>query len=635
MSERLLVDGEERAALRDGERRRVLVEWNDTAVAFAEASGVHHLVEAQVDRTPGAVAVVGSGRSLTYAELDAGANRLARLLRRHGVGPEVVVGLCLSRTVDMVVCLLAVLKAGGSYLPLDPEYPSERLGFMLDDSGATVVVTETGLLDRVPSHGARVLCLDGDRADVEAQPAGRPAWPFHAGQVAYLIYTSGSTGRPKGVQVPHRAMVNFLTTMAHRPGLGADGVVVAVTTLSFDIAGLELYLPLVVGARVVIATADVAAAPEPLARLLDDAAATFMQATPATWRMLVDAGWPGRPGLTALCGGEALPVALAGALLERGVELWNMYGPTETTVWSLISRVTTPRQALSIGRPIANTTVYILDPSLAPVPVGEAGELHIGGAGVARGYLRRPELTAERFIAHPFDGTPGARLYKTGDLARWSPDGRVEFLGRLDHQVKVRGFRIELGEIEAALESQPGVRAAVVAAGADQSGGTRLVAYVVPGVPAPTASELRHRLLQRLPAHMVPSAFVTLDAFPLTPNGKVDRKALPPPSMSRPDLVGAFVAPRTGLERTLALIWADVLGIDRVGSEDDFFELGGHSLLALRVSARVREAAGVDLPPGALYEAPTVVELATRVAAEAGRADGPRLVALDRTTFVR
>ena len=613
----------------------LLVEWNDTAAPFPSALGVHHLIEAQAVRTPTSVAVVDAGRSLTYAELDARAERLAGHLRTLGVGPEVVVGLCVERSAEMVVALLGILKAGGAYLPLDPAYPAERLSFMLDDSGASVVVTEEGLLAWLPTAHASVVCLDRDRAVIDAEPARGPGGRFDPEQVAYLIYTSGSTGVPKGVQVPHRAMVNFLTTMADRPGLGAGDVLVAVTTLSFDIAGLELYLPLTVGARLVVAAGDVAAAPGPLAELMDASAVTVMQATPATWRMLIDAGWPGRPGLKVLCGGEALPVALAGALLDRGVELWNMYGPTETTVWSMTLRVTTPRQALSIGRPIANTTIHILDPSLRPVAIGDEGELHIGGAGLARGYLGRPELTAERFIAHPFDPTPGARIYKTGDLARWAPDGTVEFLGRLDHQVKIRGFRIELGEVEAALDAQPGVRAAVVTAAADASGGSRLVAYVVPESPPPTVTELRHRLSQKLPAHMVPSAFVTLDAFPLTPNGKVDRKALPPPVGSRPDLASAFVAPRTQLERTLAAIWSDVLGVDPVGVEDDFFELGGHSLLSLRVIASVNDELDAELTIGAVYEAPTVAELAARVAAGAGRADGPRLLALDRSTFLR
>lgn len=621
--------------LAEADRRRVPVAWNDTAAPFPRTDGLHHLVEAQVDRTPGAVAVVGRDRSATYAELDAEANRLAAHLLSLGTGTGGVVGLCLSRTVDMVVALLAVLKAGGTYLPLDPEYPPERLRFMLEDSGATAVVTDQGLLGLLPATPGHVVCLDRDRAAIAALPAARPGLAFDQEQVAYLIYTSGSTGRPKGVQVPHRGLVNLVAALRHRPGLGPHDVVVAVTTLSFDIAVVELWLPLTVGARVVLASADVAASPAALAALIEQAQVTFVQATPATYRMLVDAGWPARPGLRVLCGGEAMPVSLAAALLRRGVELWNMYGPTETTVWSTAARITRPRDALSIGRPLANTTVHVLDPALEPVAVGVPGELHIGGAGVTHGYLGRPELTAERFVDDPFDATPGARLYRTGDLVRWSGDGSIEFLGRLDHQVKVRGHRVELGEVEAALELQPGVRAAVVAAAADPSGSSRLVAYLVPGADPATVTELRHRLQAVLPAYMVPSAFVTLEAFPLTPNGKVDRAALPPPPPARPELLGDFVPPRNPTEVALAAVWSDVLGLDGVGVEDDFFELGGHSLLALQVVAEVRRSLDVDLSPGSLYEAPTVAELAARVLARAGRADEPRLVALDRAAFVR
>ncbi len=459
--------------LSEADRHRLLVEWNDTGAPVPDR-GVADLVAAQVAARPGRPAVTCGATTLTFAELDRRAGALARRLAGHGVGPGVLVAVFLGRSEEMVVALLAIARAGGAYVPLDPDFPADRTAFMIDDCAAPVLVTDAGLVGALPPHGAAVV-LVGEEGD------GGPA-PVAAGadDLAYVIYTSGSTGRPKGVEISNRSLVNLLTSMADRPGLGPDEVLVAVTTLSFDIAGLELWLPLVTGAHVVVASRLVAADPRRLAILLDEVGATVMQATPATWRMLVEAGWKGRPGFKALCGGEALPPSLAHRLLDRDIDLWNLYGPTEATIWSTALHITDHVQPVTIGRPIANTTLYILDPDLAPVPVGAPGELHIGGAGLARGYLGRPDLTAERFIPHPFDSNPGARIYKTGDLARWRPDGEVEFLGRLDHQVKVRGFRIECGEVEAALESHPAVRAAVVVAREDTPGDTRLVAYVVP-----------------------------------------------------------------------------------------------------------------------------------------------------------
>ncbi|MGI9022775.1 MAG: amino acid adenylation domain-containing protein, partial [Acidimicrobiales bacterium] len=480
------------ALLSPAERHQLLVEWNDTAAPYPHVA-VAELVGAQAARTPEAPAVSFGAETLTFAELDEAAGRLARRLAALGVGPGVLVGVYLERSAEMVVALLAIARAGGAYVPLDPEFPAERVAFMVADSAAPVLVTQSSLVAALPSHASQVACVD-EPSDTGDGDGGSPPRPAGPDDLAYVIYTSGSTGRPKGVEIPNQALVNLLTTMAARPGLGPSGppsggqgdatdVLVAVTTLSFDIAGLELWLPLVTGAHVVVASREEASDPHLLMDLLDRVGATVMQATPATWRMLVEAGWPGRAGLKILCGGEALPVSLADQLRDRGRELWNLYGPTEATIWSTVSEVTTRAQALTIGRPIANTTLYILDPEMAPVPVGVAGELHIGGTGLARGYLGRPELTAERFVAHPFDPEPGARVYKTGDLARWRPDGTVEFLGRLDHQVKVRGFRIECGEIETALEAHPAVRSAVVVAREDTTGDTRLVAYVVPDLP--------------------------------------------------------------------------------------------------------------------------------------------------------
>ncbi len=434
-------------------------------------------VAAAAARHPEAPAVTFGGRTLSFAEVDGAAGRLARRLAALGVGPEVLVGIHLERSAEMVVALLGVARAGGAYLPLDPDYPRARLAFMLADAAPPVVVTQSGLAGALPASSARVVCIDrdGDRGwdDVGGGPTGSSS-----DDLAYVVYTSGSTGRPNGVEIPQRALANLLASMAARPGLGPGDVLLAVTTLSFDIAGLELWLPLVTGAHVVVAPRPVASDPYALARLLDTAGATVMQATPATWRMLVDAGWRGRPGLKALCGGEALPVGLADRLLDRGLDLWNLYGPTETTIWSTAGRVTTRGRPPTVGRPIANTTVHVLDDERRPVPLGEAGELYIGGAGLARGYLGRPELTAARFVADPF--APGRRLYRTGDLGRYRADGEIEVLGRLDHQVKIRGFRIECGEVEAALEAHPAVGAAAVVAREDTPGDTRLVAYLVP-----------------------------------------------------------------------------------------------------------------------------------------------------------
>ncbi|HTJ76663.1 MAG TPA: amino acid adenylation domain-containing protein [Acidimicrobiales bacterium] len=436
---------------------------------------VADLVVDQMARTPSAPAVTFGGATLSFAELDERTAALAATLVALGVGPEVLVGVYLDRSAELVVALVAVARAGGAYLPLDPEFPPARVAFMLDDSGAPVIITHSALVAALPTHRARVVCID-------APAPPRPAAGAAAGpdDLAYVLYTSGSTGRPKGVEIANRSLVNLLTAVAERPGMGPGDALVAVTTISFDIAGVDVWLPLITGGRLVMASRAVAADPRRLIGALDQSKATLFQATPATFRMLVDAGWEGRPGMKALCSGEALPAALAEQLLDRGVELWNLYGPTETTIWSTGARITGGGGPPAIGRPLPNTTVHVLDEAMAPVPVGATGELHIGGAGVARGYRGRPELTAASFVPDPFDPTPGARLYKTGDLVRWRPDGDLEFVGRRDHQVKVRGYRIECGEVEAALLAHPAVGAAVVVGREEAPGDTRLVAYVVP-----------------------------------------------------------------------------------------------------------------------------------------------------------
>ncbi len=603
--------------LTDSERHRLLIEWNDTAAPYPCAC-MHELVEEQARATPDMVAVQFGDEQLTYAELDARANQLAHHLTAMGVSRDVLVGICVERSLEMVVGLLGIVKAGGAYVPIDPDYPAERQEYMLTNSQAPVVLTQERLRAEVPSGEAEVVCLDGDWPAIARLPTDPPAVDHDPEQLAYVIYTSGSTGKPKGVQIPHRALVNFLITMGQTPGLTKDDVLVAVTTLSFDIAGLELYLPLITGARVIVASAHEAGDPRALAALLDRHDATVMQATPTTWRMLLDSGWPGRPAMKALCGGEALPQALADRLVEHGLELWNMYGPTETTIWSTCARIR-GGEPLTIGRPIANTTLYILDPMMQPTPVGVAGELWIGGDGLARGYRGRPDLTEERFVPHPFDETPGARIYRTGDLARYRPDGTIGFLGRIDHQVKVRGFRIELGEIETVLARHPGIKEAVVVArGSDAE--AELHAYVLAREAPVPAHDLRQYLSGTLPAYMVPSTVTTLEAFPLTPNGKVDRKALPEPTRERSG-ERELIAPRTPLEQRLAAIWERELGISPIGVTDNFFDLGVTSIVAATLFAAIEHELGAELPLGAIFRAPTIESLAVLLegAGEASR----------------
>ncbi|RKH09758.1 amino acid adenylation domain-containing protein, partial [Corallococcus sp. CA053C] len=608
--------------LTDAERQQVLFDWQPARPAPLPWGSQHGAFEAQADLTPDAVAVVFGEQSLTYAELEARASRLARHLRRLGVGTEVRVGLCVERSHEMLVAVLAVLKAGGTYVPLDPAFPADRLAYMVESSGMPVLVSQRSLSSVLPPHSARVVLLDGDAEAIAAEDGSplREAVPPEA--VAYVLYTSGSTGRPKGVQVPHGAVARFLAALRETTGLSAKDVLVAVTTLSFDIAVLELLLPLSVGGRVVIASRDIAVDGARLATLLQQRGATVLQATPSTWRLLLEAGWEDR-GLTALTGGEALPRELAESLLQRCGVLWNVYGPTETTVWSTAHAVKTGTGSVPIGRPISGTQVYVLDSGLHPVPRGVPGELFIGGEGVTRGYLHRPDQTAERFIPDAYGGVPGGRVYRTGDRVRWAANGVLEYLNRVDNQVKLRGYRIELGEIEAVLSQAPGVRdAAVVVRGT--AADARLVGYVVPR-PGQTleAQALRTLLKERLPDYMVPSALVVLDAMPLTPNGKVDRKALPSPDLAT-EAAREFVAPRTPLEQQVAELYASLLNVPRVGATDGFFELGGHSLLATRLTSRLRTAFQVDLPLQALFEAPTVAALAARIAASS---QDPRVAA--------
>jgi amino acid adenylation domain-containing protein len=636
-----LVDAAERAA--------VVQRGNETERDWPFAA-VHRLFAEQAARTPDAVAVEGEDGALTYAHLDALSAGVAAALRARGAGRGSLVAVCADRSARMVAALLGVLRTGAAYLPLDPEYPADRLSYMLEDSGASVLLLDRTLADRLPASSIDRILLDeispADPVDADAEVG--------AEDLSYVIYTSGSTGRPKGVMVRHGGVSSFLRSMAEAPGLRADDTLLAVTTIAFDISVLEIFLPLTLGARTVVATREQAADPGLLAARIAGSGASVMQATPATWAMLLASGWTPPAGLRVFSGGEALPRSVADALLAGGAELWNLYGPTETTIWSATAQVSNDGE-VPLGGAIANTTLYVLDPAGNPAPLGVPGELFIGGAGVARGYLGRPGLTAERFVPDAF-GAAGSRLYRTGDRVRRRESAEVrecvspgadpaaansrtdalthsrtsvlEFLGRVDFQVKLRGFRIELGEIESALRAHPAVGGAVAAV-RGEGGDARLVAYLLPRDPraTPAGAELRAFLRERLPEYMLPSAFVSLDAFPLTPNGKVDRKALPAPdgrTEERP-----FVAPRTPREQALAEIWREVLGLERVGLEDDFFTLGGHSLLATQVLSRVRRELGVELPLRALFEASTVRALAERMDG-ADAADGPELVRVER-----
>ncbi|BDU16074.1 non-ribosomal peptide synthetase [Lysobacter auxotrophicus] len=584
-------------------------------VAFDRECRMHEAFERQCDRTPDRIAVEFNGEHVRYDELEARANRIAHLLRARGVRRGSLVGLVLDRGVDMLAGLLGVLKAGAGYVPLDPNFPAERLSYMASDAGLAALLTTTKHAGNFDLRGRPVLSLDTLQDELAALPAariGRDEGAAEPESVAYVIYTSGSTGRPKGVQVPHRAVSNFLSSMAKEPGLDADDRLVAVTTLSFDIAVLELLLPLSVGARIVLADRATAADGVALKALIASSGATVMQATPASWRLLLDAEWQGDARFKILCGGEALPPDLATQLLKRCGSLWNVYGPTETTVWSTCSRVTDASD-IHIGRPIDNTQVWILDPRGELCPLGVPGEIWIGGDGVTLGYLDRAELTAERFVPDPFAASKHALLYRTGDRGRWRPDGVLEHQGRLDFQVKVRGYRIELGEIEALLAAHAQVARAVVVAREDRPGDVRLVAYVVgEGAASLDEAALASYLKGSLPDYMIPQHILFLDAIPLLPNGKIDRKSLPAPDLNV-KLAGERVAPRNALERTIADAMAKVLGVAEVGVDDDFFSLGGHSLLAAQLTSRINKELGIALSLRALFDGPTVAKLARMV----------------------
>jgi amino acid adenylation domain-containing protein len=596
--------------------------------------------EHQARATPDAVALTFDETSITYAELNRRSNKLARVLQALGIGPDRVVAFCLARTPELIVALLAVMKSGGAYLPVDRDLPPERQAHMLRDAQPALLLTERAFRDALPAADLPVFVLDAETARIAAESDADLPSTVTGENLVYILYTSGSTGLPKGVEISHRALVNLLDSVRDWPGLNASDVFLALTTVSFDIAGVEIFLPLVTGARMVLLNRDDAGDGFRIIHHLEKQKATVLQATPSTWRMLLEAKWAGRPGLKMICTGEALPRDLGDALIPLGGELWNMYGPTETTIWSSGCKVAPSPARITIGQPVANTQLHILDPKLRPVPPGVAGELYIGGLGLARAYRNRPELTAERFIPDLFSSEPGARLYKTGDVAR-TRGSEIEVLGRMDHQVKIRGFRIELGEIEARLNEFPGVKESVVVAHEIVPGRKQLAAYLVlrePSAHAPEvfAASLRDFLKRTLPEYMVPSFFQPMPAFPITPNGKIDRKALPAPRIEQAKASRPYVAPTGPVETKLAGIWREILGRDQVGVEDDIFEIGGDSLLIFRIVARANEA-GLPLAVRQFFQHRTIAALAAQVG-DAGTAVAPvrpSLVAVSRHAYRR
>jgi amino acid adenylation domain-containing protein len=578
------------------EQHQLLVEWNNTTKEYPQDKCIHQLFEAQVEQAPNAVAVVFEGEQLTYRELNARANQLANYLQVLGVGPEVLVGICVERSLEMLVGLLGILKAGGAYVPLDPAYPLERLAFMLEDASVSVLLTQARLVESLPQHHAPVVCLDGDWELIAQYGEENVSSGVMPKNLAYVIYTSGSTGKPKGVLVEHRGLLNLVFWHQRTFAVSPKDRATQLAGSAFDASVWELWPYLTAGASIYIANEQTRVLPQQLRDWLVKNAITISFLPTPLAESILSLAWPSDVALrTLLTGGDKLHNY---PLLSVPFELVNNYGPTENTVVTTSGSIPAkPRTDVAppIGRPIANTQVYLLDEKLQPVPIGVPGELYVSGDGLARGYLNRPDLTAQKFIPHPFSdnqSVSGAapeelagcdstlRLYRTGDLARYLPDGNIEFLGRLDEQVKIRGFRIELGEIEALLAQHPDLREVVVVVREDIPGNKFLAAYVVPKLEAlspaspPTISELRSFLKAKLPDYMVPGAFVFLEAMPLTPNGKIDRRALPIPDSSRREQEDNFVAPTSPTEEILAAIWAEVLGLQQVGINDNFFDWG-------------------------------------------------------------
>jgi amino acid adenylation domain-containing protein len=606
------------------EQQQLLIDGHNTEVDYPVDKCIHQLFEEQVERTPNAVAVVFEGQQLTYSELNCRANQLAHYLQSLGVKPDELVGICVERSLEMIVGLLGILKAGGAYVPLDPDYPQERLSFMLEDSQVKVLVTQAKLAESIPEHQAQLICLDTDWEKIAQNIPSNPESGVKPDNLTYIIYTSGSTGKPKGVLVNHANVVRLFAATDSLYHFNSEDVWTLFHSYAFDFSVWEMWGALLYGGRLVIVPYLVTRSPESFYELLCQEKVTILNQTPTAFRQLIQAEQSTDNDLSlrlVIFGGEALEINSLQPWFDRHgdqfPQLVNMYGITETTVhvtYRPLSRADVNNTASVIGRPLPDLQVYLLDKYLQPLPVGVPGEMYVGGAGVTRGYLNRPELTTERFISSPFENanpqSPTPKLYKTGDLARYLPNGELEYLGRIDNQVKIRGFRIELGEIEALLAFHPQIWETVVLVWDDTRGDKRLVAYIVPQ-PEITViiDEIRQFLTAKLPGYMVPNAFVILEALPLTANGKIDRRALPPPESSS-EASDKYVAPRTPMEEILATIWSEVLKVQKVGINDNFFELGGHSLLATQLVAQIRDRLKIELPLRQLFNSATLAELA-------------------------
>ena len=593
--------------LPEAERKKISVDWNSTQKNLPKKPYLHVLFEEQARKTPDSVALVFAGSDLTYQELNVRANQLAHHLISLGVKTGTLVGVYMERSLEMVVALLGILKAGGAYVPLDPSFPQDRLDYMLEDTGLKVLLTQESLSSLIEVPAIIKIHLDTHWTKIENQPVANPASRLAPEDLAYVIYTSGSTGKPKGVQIPHIAVVNFLLSMSRKPGINEKDTLLAVTTLSFDISVLEIFLPLLVGAKTIIASRENAANGQQLLDLIQQSAVTIMQATPTTWYLLIAAGWDGSDEFKVLCGGEALPQDLAQQLVKRSKNVWNMYGPTETTIWSTCCQLHEDFADIHVGRAIDNTQVYIVNEQDQLNPIGIAGELLIGGVGLSRGYLNKPELTKEKFILDHFSETPNSLMYRTGDLACVLPDGNIKIYSRLDNQVKLRGFRIELGEIESILVTHTTIDQAVALIREEAFGDKRIVAYITLLADQHFSEiELRQYLKKKLPEYMVPSIFVKMETMPLTPNGKIDRKSLPQPKIDRPELVQEFILPQNELQESVSRLWSKILKIDKIGIDDNFFDLGGDSLLSVQLVMLLEKEMKIEIPVVKFFQYPTI-----------------------------